>query len=319
MNPEMNHERCSELLPALVRGELDDAVRVGVEAHLESCHDCSAERASLVILLALPDPEPLTDIERSNLHRAVYEAGAQEAPPELSPAGPLTVRERRWGARLYPILGAAAVLAIIGTFFYLGGNGGDDIAADNATGGGNNKVEKALQDGGAAAPAAAPSELPPASWDGDIGRVSDSELKHLAARRIGPEANGIASGQVAETFGATNGSEAGDTAASPDASSGAAVGAPVKSRARLGGVEGLETAAPSDLGPQIESCVDKVVEGIDTAVPVYGATATYKGQKVLVLGFLWQESVEIGYDRYMVWAFPIGDCEVPLQFISGTV
>jgi anti-sigma factor RsiW len=309
MKHEMDHERCSELLVALTRGELDAATQAEVEAHLAGCPECSAERASVEVLYSMATPEPLSEIERARLHKTVMSAARKEAPPEASPAIAFVPRESRWGARLYPVLGAAAVLVLIGTFIFFGMNGNNDNGDTPAAGGGGSEI----QDSGASAGGAAPEAASlPSVWAGSLGRISDDEFQELAHQ-------GFAQGKVSQgrsmaveplsTGGSTEGTthdgaaDSSGTGSVDNSAEGATVEAP-------GGLAGLEYQAPPRFDPQIESCVDQVTGGETSAVPVFGATGTYKGEKALILGFI------VDSDRYMVWAFPVGSCDFPLDFFS---
>jgi hypothetical protein len=100
---EITHETCSELLGPYIGGKLDRARRADVEEHLATCDECSQELAGLVALTA-PEIEPLNEVERARIVRAVR-AEARGAERE-----PISIR---WGRRFAPALGAAAVLAVI--------------------------------------------------------------------------------------------------------------------------------------------------------------------------------------------------------------
>jgi hypothetical protein len=100
---EITHETCSELLGPYLGGELDRARRADVQGHLATCDECTRELAGLVALTA-PEIEPLNEVERARIVRAVRAEvrGAVREPFSI-----------RWGRRFAPALGAAAVLAII--------------------------------------------------------------------------------------------------------------------------------------------------------------------------------------------------------------
>ena len=104
MTDALTHERCSELLGDFAGGRLDVAEGARVEAHLESCPDCSAELRAVMALRV--EDEPLTDMERARVRKGVGdrlgEGAAQRSRPERAPG------------RLAAALGVAALLAIGG-------------------------------------------------------------------------------------------------------------------------------------------------------------------------------------------------------------
>ena len=99
---EITHELCSELLGPYSTGDLEDAARADVDAHLAACPDCRRELAGLTALRA-GEIEPMTGPEREVITAAVRAAVLDGARPAWS---------ERWGRRMAPALGAAALVAI---------------------------------------------------------------------------------------------------------------------------------------------------------------------------------------------------------------
>ncbi|MBA2725811.1 MAG: zf-HC2 domain-containing protein, partial [Actinobacteria bacterium] len=122
---DMTHERCSELLPGLLAGDLvaDDAV--AVELHLASCADCRLELRGVSALAE--ELTPLTDLERARLRRAVR-AGLPHGDEASREASPL------W-RKAAPFLSAAAALLILGFGIASLELGGRDEGSDSAAGG----------------------------------------------------------------------------------------------------------------------------------------------------------------------------------------
>ncbi|MEA2434054.1 MAG: hypothetical protein QOG54_1511 [Actinomycetota bacterium] len=325
MKPQMNHERTSELLPALLRGELDAESQADLETHLAGCADCAAERSSLQALFALTEPEPLSEMERTRLHRAVMAAAASE--PEGAPATvpAADAKESRWGPGLYRILGAAALLVIIGVFVF-SNRGANDAGLPTSAGDTTNQQDSPTEDNGAAVESLQATDGPQAVWAGNVGQISDGELKKLAEKGFTTPSHATSkaarsSAQIAAPTPANDSSAGG--VAEGSAPAGGSTGGGAAGDTTFSGAQqaifDLESQAPANVGPQIEECINKVIEGMpdQATIPVYAATGSYKGDKVLVLGFLFQAELEIGYDRYMVWAFPKGSCDIPVQYLFG--
>ena len=169
----IDHALCSELLGPYLRGELDEARRAALEAHLQSCNECAVEQAGLQALLA-PAGAPLSRLERVRLRRAV--AG------RVTPNRPLT-------ARLYPALGAAAALLVLFTAGYLTvrGDEHDDLAgraqqsaptAPEPLEAGEDAAERGAEQTVGAQVEAAPGPL----FLGDLGDLTPAGLDELGQR-----------------------------------------------------------------------------------------------------------------------------------------
>lgn len=185
MTSAFDHDRCSKLLAAYVRGELDEARRDALERHLAGCAGCSAEEAAVRALLT-PAGEGLSELERARLRRAVA--------AEIAPVPGLARPSLR--ARLYPALGAAAALLVLFFAGYLtvrGGNGDAGAGADASFG------EQSSRQGPEAGAPAPLAETPGGEgrdqagvaaealmdvgplYEGDLGDIDRAELADLAA------------------------------------------------------------------------------------------------------------------------------------------
>ncbi|MBW3594113.1 MAG: zf-HC2 domain-containing protein, partial [Actinobacteria bacterium] len=76
MTDAMDHDRCSELLPAFLDGEVPQDVAGAIEVHLASCHECATERRGLEALRG-NSSERLTAAERAALQRGVMSGISQ--------------------------------------------------------------------------------------------------------------------------------------------------------------------------------------------------------------------------------------------------
>ena len=133
----LEHDRCSELLGPLLRGELSEQEARSVEDHIAGCEECRAEKRGLQALLGAPEvmkvsAEALSEIERARLHKAVSAAMPGSRTIVSEPAKP-------WTARIAPYLGAAAAVILLAfgvTQVDLGGSD-DEGASDGGAAVGN--------------------------------------------------------------------------------------------------------------------------------------------------------------------------------------
>ena len=305
----MRHEEVSEVLVDYARGDLDAATKASVDEHLSGCRICAAELKAVSVLHL--EQAPLSDAERSRLHRAV----AEQVGP--SPARQSPLRRARWAARVAPALGAAALVAlgVVGALGLITGEGGDEL-------GGRSGAE----DGGAL------------TGVGDGGGDQGAASKHRRAR--GADKDG------AQAEGVEESSEAGD----PEAASIAGAleptfdptTAPLTERdlsalARKTGydafdssgapnrmanrevllVEQLSRMAPKAVRGQVRSCARSVTSrGQEQLFATFGTLTEVDDRPSLVLGFIWPGPPQ---DRtgYMLWAWPRGSCEEPLAYSAS--
>ena len=277
--PELDHERCSELLGGFLEGSLEAEATRAVERHLAGCAPCRAERAALEALRG-GDAAPMTADERAALHAAVGRATSEAEVVPLARSRASSA-SRGWARRLAPALGAAALAALIAVGVATLGDGitGSDSEAGGASGAGGEgeRVQAPLEaEEGTNADLAVAGASP--QWIGSLGAVTAAELK-----RRGQTGTGLREQAVADPR--------------PLAGS------------RLGAVtEELANRAPPELENQIRSCVKEVSKLGYTALPTFGAHAELEGRDVLVLGFVWTPK-KGPLDRFMVWAFVEPSCD----------
>lgn len=319
MTEELSHERCSELLPGFLEGALpaDDARRV--ERHLASCDECRMEKRGLEALTA-GETEGLTTMERVTLERGVIGGISEDAPTgTVVPLAP----KRRFGVRVAGALGAAATVAVIATLAYFGSSGG----LDEAGMGGADTAQVAEEDGpnDRDRTDAAGRRKTKAAKAG--GTVSDSAALNSEAEAVG--AGGAAqdsapvptfrveqrplTGAILQKRGESSLDSVRSAAYfSYDDTAGA--------RTRL---EQLVKAARSSAGEgvadQVDRCASQVLETSDPAVPTFGVLGTLDDREVLVLGFAYTRARSGPLDRYMVWAWERGSCDVAVDFVEGKI
>lgn len=302
---EMTHERCSELLADHVHGRLGAEDERAVSAHLDTCRECTAEHGALVALSG-PGPEPLTDLERARMRRVVLDE-AVPIPDEVASVAPS--RDRR--ARVFPLLGAAALIVIAAVFAYggLGGLGGSD------------------EDGGA---------MDAAESGGEGGDDSGASMEEQTT-----------SSQAEVLDGAEGGGAAGRGTAAPAPQFKASLG-PVDSKKlnNLGRhglplvvfsrsysvadvpalredlVEQLAEQAPGARADQIRECSGTITSEFATALPVYSAIGTFADgpdREVLILAFVWTDESDGPLDQSMVWAWPLGSCDSIAHYSKNVI
>lgn len=280
----IDHDRCSELIAPLVRGELSERAAAEVREHLAGCDVCSAEERGVRALLAAETEPSMSEIERARLHRRLEgELGIEGG--ERAPAR----RLRSSGARIAAWGAAAAVLVSIGGFLYLGLSGGsDDIETAGGDGGGRAFEQ---EDAGAQGDSAQSEAVAPEPTFIDrLDRLTDRQLEATGRR-----------GSVVDRFAAAY--NVGDVA-----------------EARSSAVATLASQAPEPLREQIRRCSEVVFAGQPQSLPASGRRGTYQGRSVLVLTFAWSDDPEGPLDRYMVWIWPEGgSCDTPVAYWFGTI
>jgi len=120
-SPENAH--VSDDLAAYVSRDLTETRRAHIYAHLAICEECSQELAGIMALRAV-DFEPMTGPEREHVTTGVRSAVTEVRPGVLE----------RWGRRMAPALGAAALvaLAVVGYASFSGSDATDSPAAGHA-------------------------------------------------------------------------------------------------------------------------------------------------------------------------------------------
>jgi hypothetical protein len=320
MTTDIDHERCSELLLHYERGELSAAEKDAVEQHLDTCIQCSQERAGVVILLDAEE-ESLSASERSSLHAALAqemrrprESGVRAVHPPPQPS--LWSRMTSWGGGTRVGV-AATLLLLVGALVLgprlVGGNGVEDAATDagGAAGerqGGPEPVFGAPVLPGAqeAIPEAEQAQDPEQAEGGadEQPRPSD-ELDSI--QKLGRFAS---TSKPFTTFARAFAAE--DIAALSDSY----VDKLAQKAARAPETLSLDSP-PSEV---IRRCTALAIkESPNPLLPAYATYAPVEGVESLVLGFVYSEDGEGPVDRYTVLAWPGADCDAAPTFVSGDI
>src|SRR5919106_1492826 len=307
MNEAMTHERCSELLPGILRGDLTSEDEGAARAHLAECEGCRAELAGLRSLHSSQPPE-MNSEERDALHRGVAAALARQ----VRGAGdviPLEGKRRApRGARWLGAAAAVLVLAVGATFvlmqFFGSGGGAGDAALEGAdSGGGGDEGAASAPDfdgprpvfaGTAFALSDAPEEAAEESGDQATARSAEQFSKAIdSADRLRRLARG--SPLLAAFAGAY---DASDAEALADTFLGL-----------------LVEDAGNSAAAQVEECGQATLDAsIDPILPVFAAPTRYEGEKALVLGYV---TGDPSLEDYSVWVWPEGSCDRPLHAGRG--
>ncbi|MDP9067688.1 MAG: zf-HC2 domain-containing protein [Actinomycetota bacterium] len=295
------HERCSHLLRGFVNGDLADDDRLWVEEHLGTCATCAQELAALRAVVPEPDAPQLSELERVGLRRAVL----NQAVPVPAAGADAPAAGTRSGSRLWSLLGAAALVAVIGTFAYLGFggmSGGDDQAGITSTGGGadSDAVEEARPRRGRGASeavmgtsseAGAATGAPSPTFRASLGEVDPERLN-----KLGEQGLPLVVFSRAYT---------------------------VDDVPRLQGefIESLAERAPDARGDDIRECAGLVTTQFPNALPAYAALAEYRNRgDILVLAFAWSDQEQGPLDQSMVWAWAVDDCAgIPVHYSKNVI
>jgi hypothetical protein len=304
MRPEISHERCSELLPGFLRGDLAGGDEEAIRTHLAGCEDCRAELAGLTVLTA-EIPEGLREDERVRLHDGVAAALA----PRPGRAGDVIPLERRtrapWGARWLGAAAAVLVIAVGGVWAVtqFGGVEGERGTADSGAG------------GGAGAEEGAPAQ----DIDGPTPLFAEGRADlEAASRKSLDDQNAL----TAE--GATEFSRVADSPrslgrlvrTSPLVGAFAAAYEPAQADDLADAfIAELVKQAPPGFASQIEECGPVALEATDSPIlPVFAVSARYLGDEALILAFI---TGDVAFDHYSVVVWPAGSCERPLDSVGG--
>src|SRR5918999_6207153 len=192
MNEAMSHERCSELLPGILRGDLTSKDEGAARAHLAECEECRAELAGLRSMQS-SQPSEMNSEERDALHRGVAAALANRG---RGAGDVIPLEGKRRAPRGARWLGAAASILVLAVasvlvFQLVGGGDGDDAAmegADSGGGGGGTEARDAAPDfdgprpvfaGSAFALSDAPQEAAEESGDQATARSAEQFSKAI--------------------------------------------------------------------------------------------------------------------------------------------
>ena len=301
MSPTIDHERCSELLGPLVRGQLDASEPALALEHLEACSACREEKAGLEALTSA-EVSPMSESERGRIRAALereLEVAARRPSSQAPAPGPPPQRAR-W-ARLAPAFGAAILLVAIGGFLYgATRTGGERSEAPPGAATGRSRQSA---DAEAAAPESARSSLSEtASVPRPFFSPHTPSLEAGDLERLGRNAVFV---QFARSY-------------------------TVKDAARLRGPFALELArAAASLGRggafeaeararQVRRCAQNMMERRPSILPAYASFASLDGRRVLVLGFV-EASPSGRLDRFLVWAWPVSTCQSPVARHEGEI
>ena len=309
----MDHARVSELLSAYERGELGAADVRTVDAHVRECPDCAQELRGLKALNA-SSVEPLTHAERAVLRERIAAAVAEDATQTV-----IAPPRSAWWVRFGPALaGAATIALVVSGVAFLGWGGGLDSSGDAAGGGtGSGAPESVEGDGGADAGGRATAGGSAAVFAGDLGEITSQALtrdtRERTLRGLPDRLTGLSPYASEAQPASEDGSDtlSGEAAPSPNSNR--------HTRRTMANLGALQIQTDRATGRQIAECVATVTEEFPfPSVPVYAATATLDGDRVLVVGFTWRKSPDARGREFMVWAWPIGDCRVPVFYGSST-
>ena len=315
----LDHDRCSELLAAYVRGELTERDRSWVSSHLSSCAECSAELVALEHLTGLPDAR-LNDIEKGTLHRRLDEATAVEreldAPRTTPPPVPIRGRVAQW-------LGAAALIALVAVGITVVGNGmggSDDSETAGETSGGDEDAGGTEPEGDLfQAPESQPrarAQKDTAGGGGGSEAAGDSSRSSDLSARIGPRLY-----PGSQTFdedsivrwGASNlelvlFAEAYDTSDAGE----------IQDRYLNDLVRAVGQRRSKAEAETLRECSSPVIDERDSSVPAYAAYGRYEKDPAVVVGFAWSRDGG-PLNRYMLWVWPAGRCDAVLDYREGRI
>jgi hypothetical protein len=307
MNEAMTHERCSELLPGILRGDLTSEDEAAARAHLAGCEECQAELSGLNALQG-EELLQMSSEERDRLHRGVAAA--------LAPAGRaadvIPLEGRRVAPRGARWLGAAAAVIVLGvgaafaTQLFAGGDDGD-AGVESADSGAGGAGTESVQDLDGPRPVFAGSALALSDAPEPAAEESAAGEDEGAARTANQFSSAIDSAERLRRL--ARGSPL--LAAFADAYDAA------EAEALADDFLGLlvEDAGNVPAAAQVEECGQIALDAaIDPILPVFAAPSRYEGEPSLVLGYVTGDS---SLDHYSVWVWPEGSCDRPLHTDGG--
>lgn len=318
MTNQLSHEGCSELLPEFVQGRLPAEDARSVELHLSSCEECSAEKRGVAALLG-GEVEGLTPTEQAALERGVMAGISGDAP--AATVVPLAPRQRG-RMRLAGALGAAATVAVIATLAYFGTGGGMD-QSEMATGG---TAESEEESPDRVNDRSRRKRSNKSSKDALTASQGDAEAD-TAAGTVGAGGGVGTGGAPAPTFRVegrltSDGLQKRGESGLDSARFAAYYSANDASGARTlleQLIDAADRAAGPEVASQVDECASQVLDTSDPTVPTFGSVGKLRGNDVLVLGFAWTRASSGPLDRYMVWAWERGSCDVAVEFIDGKI
>jgi len=84
-------------------------------------------------------------------------------------------------------------------------------------------------------------------------------------------------------------------------------------------VEKARASSGDEVADQVDRCASQVLETSDPTVPTFGMLGNLDGREVLVLGFATTRARTGPLDRYLVWAWERGSCDVAVDFVEGKI
>jgi hypothetical protein len=295
MKNAMDHERCSELLLPYLKGELEEADREQVDRHLRSCGTCTEEKSAIERLLAV-EASPMTAGERRSLHGAVADRLPSTTPDREVVSTP--ARGARWFGRTAPALGAVALIALAVVFAtsLLSGEGDEGEGGSAITGPRERLQGEADGTEGGGAGGVAPQ-----------GAAPDEE-KDTAERAVPHFERGAKDITRSALSKLPESEPAFDVVAGVTRSKAGTL--------QTNYASALSDQAPPDTRAQVRECSESVAASQGAVVPTYGAEGEYRGKDALLVGFV-AGSNGGPLNRYMLWLWPKGSCDVPLEYLSG--
>lgn len=305
MKNEMSHELCSELMPGLVRGDLEPATAARVEAHLATCAECRTEHSAVVALIGDQD-DGLTEIEAASLQQRVAAVVA------VSVAEPAT--SSRFGRRMVQVLSAAAAVGLFGGLLYLAAtSGGLDSATNQVAGGGTEEAESGDTGGGGGGGSHGGRVANKAlsAQDSSVPDATEGATAPIPAPAFTLESEPLSGARLERLgrSGLTNVTYANYYSPAD------ARGAPSLLRALI---DAARATSGTEYAEQIRSCGEQVLESEDAILPTFAMVGELDGREVLVIGFIWSDRGK-ELDHYMVWAWERGSCATAVEYVDGVV
>jgi hypothetical protein len=308
MDPQTDHERCSELLRDYVAGELPGSESTWVEEHLAGCTSCRAE-ASVVRDLFAEEVDPLSELESSRLHRAVWSSIHTGAGGIVIAPG-----RRSWARRVSPALGAAALIALVAVGAAQVMKGPSDNAASLA------QRERAT-DGSEAGVGSSSAGSAGAGGSGPVnGPKAESKAKTTvsAAQISGPRPT------FAPRVGRVGSKDLKLTGSTAEPFTSFATAYKGRDATRLQGafLQALSRKAPdAQTRGDIRTCGNSVMDrgGDYRFLPAYGGYATIRNHPALLIGFVYAFDRGEALDRFQLWAWRRPGCDEVLLYSKGPV
>ncbi len=321
----MTEDHPSHDIKAYVDGTLPAAEALALEEHLSGCPEC---RAELTAVRALADPSTaeLSELESAGLRKAVWEALKDEEREQP--------RSRTWGRRISPLLGAAALVAVVavGAAQVLGGAGGNESSSRSTVKEENGGVADPAEPKGGKAKGTETMGTSDGDADQERGERTDGGGES-PDRGQGPTA--VSSDSVAASAGAAPKPvfvSDGQPVSRDDLLRLAARRPPFTSFSlsyRTVEADKLQPRFTANLArragdrdaDQLTACVNSAYRAAAPGrlLPAYARVGELDGTDSLVVGFVWAARDEKSLRRFQLWAWPRGDCSSTLLLERGRI